>query len=300
MNDDGLFMIIIQVAQFAFIGCFIGGIILFRYRIPILNRPKYKVIIKELLPDGRKRTIQQTDGWEIKSKGIEYFWVQTKGALSFWRGIKFDRDYLKTIDEHKEVSLICSIPESKEPTDYYPENVPLTQKERFIEDERKNMESLLLNTLNDINGLLMKETDEKGNEHVVVNPAKVKEKIEMAELKTKQNLHKHSRIVDLDSSKWLEDKSDQQAAQKNRASGDNLIEKLFPYLALILIGFFAFLAYDSISKNWIASAEKYEQVTNLHTQMIVQACGGHFVGTNVTQTTQQNSGGGLAIPFISK
>lgn len=254
--------VILQVALWVVAGCVLGGFLLFNSKIPILPRKYWKVEIYR--KDGDKDELSRsTKGWFISEGGVQKFRVLMRGFSGSWRGVNLDRSIIKTMGEHEVLQLIEVIPDVMEASNYLPKNQILTQKDQFVED---------------VSGL--------------VNP----EGKEQFRLKLLELFDKHSNISDLNESRWLSDNIAIKRAQRNRVAGDAWLEKFLPFIALIAVGFFMYLAYDSLGKSFNNALTGYSTTTAYYTQQIVSSCGGKFVQMNTTVEEVKKPS---TIPFIT-
>lgn len=259
--------ILLQIAQIAILGIGIGIFIFYYQDIPILPRKYWKVVIKREGEDGTKKVIRETKGWMVKKKGgIPFFRVLLVGFPS-WKGVDLDKSYTKSINTDGELSLIEATPDVREASNFKPEFIPITQYENHLNEMREKLE------MNDVALLVYKDI-----------------------------MKKYSRLIDMDESGSMQDFVVTKNAQANRVAGSNLLEKLFPYIALIFIGLFMYLAYDSLSKSFGNAVNKFAEISNYYTQQTVESCGGHFISyVDYVNRTASNSTvkQGNAIPFVN-
>jgi hypothetical protein len=255
--------LILTVAMWAMAGTVFGAFVLFYNKIPIIPRKYWTVEIYR--NSGDKDVLsRKTKGWFLKDGGVQKFRVLMRGFIETWRGVNLDRSIIKTMGENEILQIIEVIPDVMEPSNYLPKNPILTQKEQFIED---------------VSGLVNSEGKEQFR------------------LKLIELFDKHSNISDLNESRWLSDNVAIKRAQRNRVAGDAWLEKFLPFIALIAVGFFMYLAYDSLGKSFNNALTGYQATTAYYTQQVVASCGGKFIPLNSTQSEPPPKTGG--IPFIS-
>lgn len=257
--------LILQVAQLALIGLVIGLLVFFYQDIPIIPRKYWSVKIKrEVMIGGQSqlRVVKETKGWMVKKKkGIPFFRVLLKGFPK-WKGVDLDWSYTKSMDESGVLCLIEERPEITEAANFRPEFIPITQYENHLNELREKM------------GFT-----------------------EQAIMVYKDIMSKHSRLIDMDESGSMQDFVVTKNAQANRVAGDNMLEKLFPYVALIFIGLFMYLAYDSLAKSFTNASGQFATISGYYTQQTVEACGGQFkpMDDGKNETAKPNGG----IPFLN-
>ena len=256
--------IILQVAQIAVVGLVIGIFIFFYQDIPILPRTYWKVEIKREGEDGQLKLVKTMKGWVVKKKsGIPFFRVLLKPFPS-WKGVDLDKSYMKSINAEGILSIIETVPNVTEASNFRPEFIPITQYENHLNELKEKM------GFNDAAILMYKDI-----------------------------MKKHSRLIDMDESGSMQDFVVTKNAQANRVAGDNLLEKLFPYIALIFIGLFMYLAYDSLAKSFNNASQQFAAISGYYTQQTVESCGGKFIpygSTNTTNSTARQPAN--IIPFV--
>ena len=256
--------LILQVAQIAIIGVVFGIFVFFYQDIPIMPRQYWKVEIKREEEDGTLKKVKTMKGWVVKKKsGIPFFRVLLKPFPS-WKGVDLDKSYMKSINSEGILSIIEKVPNVTEASNFQPEFIPITQYENHLNELREKM------GFNDAAILMYKDI-----------------------------MKKHSRLIDMDESGSMQDFVVTKNAQSNRVAGDNLLEKMFPYIAIIFIGLFMFLAYDSLGKSFSTATQQFASISGYYTQQTVESCGGRFVpyGSNSTTQTKPQQPGNI-IPFI--
>jgi len=262
-NEIDVLGLILQIAIFTVVGLILGVLALFQSKIPIIPRKYWKV---EIYSSKDAKTPKDENGkmkgWMVSENGVQKFRVLCRGIMGSWRGVQLDRSVLKTINDDGVLELIEVVPDVFEPSNYEPKNPIITQRDKFITE-------LLLEIDPESRGIF--------------------------ELKLKDLMFKHSRTSDLNESRWISDNLAAKRSQRNRVASDMLLEKLFPFIVLIAIGFFMYLSYDSLGKSFDRAVSGYQTITNYQTEQIVQACGGKFVQMNMTEAPKPT---GTIIPFV--
>ena len=252
--------LIVTMALWVVGGLMLGAFVLFQSKIPIIPRKYFKVEIHKNDNDPNPKL---TKGWFINDGGVQKFRVLLAGLSGSWAGVNLDRAMIKTSNADGTLELIENVPGIRDPANYRPKNPIITQKDAFV-----------LEILN------------------AVDP----ESRPSFEMKIRDAFNKHSRVTDLNESRWVSDNIAMKRAQRNRVAGDAWLEKAWPFIALIAIAFCMYLSYDSLSKSFQTAVSGYASVTAYHTQQIVDACGGKFIPQNVTPAQPKPSGN--LIPFV--
>ena len=253
--------LLLTMAMWTVGGIALAAFILFKDKIPILPRKYFNVVIYKMEGDKNPRN---TKGWFINDGGVSKFRVLLRGFQGMWAGVNLDRAMIKTANDDGTLELIENLPGVTDPSNYLPMNPIITQKDAFIAD--------LLDSVDDASKPIF-------------------------ELKIKDAFNKHARVTDLNESRWVSDNIAIKRAQRNRVSGDAWLEKFLPFIALIAIGFFMYLSYDSLSKSFGQAVGGYEAVTAYHTQQIVDACGGKFIPQNISTPAPAKPSSSI-IPFV--
>ena len=258
MADVDVMFIVLQVAWFAVFGGLLAAFVMFYGKNPYVPRKYYMVDLKN--KDGKK--IRECKGWLTKDGGIEKFRVQLYGFPKF-KGVFLDRAISKTIDSDGRIGLIEAVPDVFHESNYVPEHIPLTQQEEFI------AEAVAL-----------------------VNP----EARDIFSLKMRELLMKHSRMIDLDDSRWLAAAKDQQRREAERVKGNDWLNNLLPVVALILAMLFCYLMIDSTMKATTSHSDRMAAVTENGYRAVVESCGGTYHPLVVKNDTNKSSG--FQIPFV--
>jgi hypothetical protein len=259
-NEIDVVGLILTIAMWVVLGTVLAVFLLFKDKLPFLPRKYFKV---EIFKSEDDKEPQKTKGWFINQGGVQKFRVLLRGITGTWAGVNLDRSFIKTMNDDGILELIEVTPGVIDASNYLPKNIILTQKDGFIKE------------------ILMNVNDDSK---------------EMFEMKIRDAFHKFSRVTDLNESRWLSDNIAIKRAQRNRVSGDAWIEKFLPFIALIAIGFFMYLAYDSLGKSFNNAVTSYGTITAYHTNQIVQACGGTFVPMETKNETKPASTN--PIPFM--
>jgi hypothetical protein len=198
-------MILLTAGFVTFWGAIFIGIVFFYSKNPYVPRKYYKVKIEN--KEGKwLRTVQ---GWPINEKKVDYFRVQMRGAPS-WRGVHLDASYMEAINTESELELIENVPDLLEASNYRPKFIPLTQKERFIEEVMADVVKPLCIQEFKVKQEDGTETVEQGyNTHA----------LDFYKLKVKDALEKNSRIEDLNRSAAVRARIDVVRNQDERKKG---------------------------------------------------------------------------------
>lgn len=235
------------------------GYLFFKYT-PYFQRTKRKVVIFNTSGQHKKTTV----GWLFNKDGVEYFRVLMSGFPAF-RGINLDRSFVKTADQDGTVELVELTPDLHSPENYQPKNVPITQKDAFVQE--------LLT--------VFPEEEQRNTMRIFV-----------------ENLmQKYSRVIDLSESRWLSENLAAKKAQEIRARGDLFWREVLPYLALVVVGIFTYLVYQSLSESFTKATENFAVISAEHTKQIVEACGGTYNNTTVSEIMKPQN---FKIPIIQK
>lgn len=259
MADADIGFVALQVFWFALFAGVIAAFIIFFNKNPYVPRKYYVVDLKD--KDGKK--IRQCKGWLLKDKGVEYFRVQLYGLFKL-KAVNLDRAVSKTIDKEGRIALIELVPDVFHESNYIPENVPLTQREEFLKE---------------------------------ITELATPEARDIFRLKVGELLQKHSRMVDLDDSRWLSASRDQQRRESDRVKGNDWLNALLPIVALILAMLFCYLMIDSTMKATTAHSDRMAAVTENGYRAVVESCGGTYHPL-ITQNSSNTTSGGFKIPFV--
>ena len=253
--------LIVTMALWVVGGLLLGAFVLFQSKIPIIPRKYFKV---EIYKTDLDTTPQLTKGWFINDGGVQKFRVLLRGLSGSWAGVNLDRAMIKTSNADGTLELIANIPGVTSASNYRPKNPVITQKDAFVSE-------------------ILAAVDESGRPTL--------------EMKIRDAFNKHSRVTDLNESRWLSDEVALKRAARNRVAGDAWLEKAWPFIALIAIAFCMYLSYDSLSKSFQTAVSGYASVTSYYTQQVVDSCGGKFISQNVSTPAPAKPSSSI-IPFV--
>lgn len=278
--------IIITAGFVVFWGVILLAFVLYKDRISWLPRKYYKIRLEN--KDGF--FLRYIKGWAIKANNVPYLRLGLRGFPSF-NGVEKDISLLSSIDSEGVLTFTEEVPDRFVPTNYSIKEVPLTQKDRFINEERENIVRTIGNVL-----MFGITRDENGNP--IPDNAKLAEIVENATLKTRETLSKNSRIEDMNTSRATKEYIAQARREAERVKGDDFIYKYGPIIALIIAALFAYLIIDgSIKAYQNTMAQTNGVMQNGYSQLITQ-CGGIYKPAEPENKTA-TAPGKVAIPFVT-
>jgi len=256
-------VLVLLTAGFISVGGFFVIMFVMFYDInPYVPRKYYKVKVED--KDGNH--LRDCKGWIVNKSKVKWFRVGFTEFPSF-KGVMKDIAVLETINKKGEIEIIEDIPSKYEAENYTPKNIPLTQKEAFIRDISDNI-----------------------NE----------ESRPMFEMKVREAMVKHSRVVDLNTSRATKEYISQARREAERSKNEDFIYKYGPILSLIIAGLFAYLILDSANKSFQATMAGQNAVMENGYRQVIQQCGGVYqsVTPPATNTTAPPKTG-VQIPFVT-
>ena len=249
--------IILTAAFVVFWGGFLLLFAIFYNKNPYVPRKYYTTIIFD--KEGKK--LRTCKAWRMSEGKVKWVRIGIKDFPSF-KGVQKDEAVLETLNLKGELELIEDVPDKYEADNYTPKNIPITQKEAFIADVVSN-----------------------------INP----EGRDMFEMKVRDALAKHSRLVDLNTSKATKEYISQARREAERVRSDDFIYKYGPIISLIVAGLFAYMILDGAIKAYQVTVGQQNAVMERGYSQIISQCGGVYVPQPVQNTTQQ---GGVKLPFL--
>ena len=251
-----ILVVFLTLCFIVFWGSIFVGFVFYWNKNPYVPRKYFNVIIEDR--EGNK--LRALKGWIMKVKGIPYFRVGLKELPTMIKGIEKDISIIETINKNGEIVLIESVPGKDDAENYTPKNIPITQKEKFIEEIAENISD---------------------------------ESRETFKLKVRELIAKHSRLVDLNASQARKNYIQEARKEAERDSSDNIITKYGPILALMMACLFSYLIIDSSIKAYKVSMEQQNAVMMNGYAQIISQCGGLYqplyAPQNTTEPTKQAS-----------
>jgi hypothetical protein len=198
----------------------------------------------------------------MKDKKVDYFRVQLKEFPNF-KGVHLDASVVEAMNTQGELEIIEVVPDLYEATNYRPKNVPLTQKERFVEDLMEDViKPLCLVEYKD-----GEETKQGYNQHA----------LDFYVLKAKEVLNKNSRIEDLNRSAAVRARIDTVRNQDERKKGgEDFVSKYMPIILIIVAGLFSYLIMDGANKSFQTTMASQNAVMEHGYSQVIQQCGGVY------------------------
>ena len=230
--------IVLTAAFVVFWGSIIVAfIVLYDYN-PYAPRKYYNVKIED--KDGKERF--KCKAWIITKEKVKWLRIGLKDFPSF-KSIVKDIAYLSSINEKGDIVLIEDVPDKFIEDNYRPKNIPITQREKFIES--------LGNMVN-----------EEGREAFV--------------LKVREEMERNSRLVDLNTSRATKEYIAQARREAERVATDNWIVKYGAIIGLIIACLFTYLIMDGAQKSWQATMGQQTNVMEYGYSQIIAQCGGVY------------------------
>ena len=253
---------VILVAGFiTFWGVAILMFVLFYNKNPYMPRKYYKV----RLFDREGKELGMKKGWIISEHKVKWFRIGLKGFPSF-KGVEKDIAIMETMNAKGEIEIIEDVPDKYEPENYTPKNLPITQKDAFVND--------ILSVVSD-------------------------EARDAFRMKINEAIAKHSRLVDLNTSRATKEYISQARREAERVKSDDFIYKYGPILALIVAGLFAYLIIDGSIKAYQTTMASQGALMENGYRQIVEQCGGVFKPINPPKNdTQTKPNTGVQLPFL--
>jgi hypothetical protein len=177
--------ILVTAGFVAFWGAVLIGFVIYYDKNPYVPRKYYKV--KVYNKDGQLR--KECKGWVVTTNKVKWFRIGLVGFPGF-KGVEKDVSVMETINSRGEIDMIENIPDRIDETNYTPKNVPITQKDAFVTE--------------------------------VVNSI-LPENRPTFELKLRETMAKHSRVVDLNTSYATKQYIVQARREAERVKSDDFI-----------------------------------------------------------------------------
>lgn len=229
---------------------------------PYMPRKYYTV----KLENKEGEPVRACKGWIVTKGKVKWFRLGLRDFPSF-KGVEKDIAVLETINKKGEVEIIEDIPDKYEETNYYPKNVPITQKEAFIQDVVSNI---------------------------------IEDNRAVFELKLRETMASYSRVSDLNTSKATKEYISQARREAERVKGDDFIYKYGPIISLIIACLFAYLIIDGSIKSYQTTMGQQSAVMENGYKQIVTQCGGVYQPLNPVNASQEKQKPqGVQIPFVN-
>ena len=273
--------ILFTAAFVSFWGAIFVGFIVFYGKNPYVPRRYYRVKLKN--KDGN--FLRFCKGWIATEKKVKWFRVGLRGFSSF-KQVDKDIAIMETIDDEGIINIIENVPDKYEADNYTPEDIPLTQVERF---EKEVVNDVIM-------PLCVRSVEENGETKSYIDQGVV----EHYSLKVKESLNRNRRLVDLNTSKATKEYISQARREAERVKSDDFIYKYGPILSLIIACLFAYLIIDGSVKSYQATMGQQASVMEHGYSQVIEQCGGVYRPLvpikNETATPVKN---GVQIPFIT-
>jgi hypothetical protein len=254
--------ILITAGFIGFWGVMLLGFFWFYSKNPYIPRKYYKV----KLVNKNHQFLRYCKGWCVTTRHVPYFRIGLRDFPSF-KAVEKDVAIMEGMDDEGIITVVEDVPDKYVVTNYTLKDIPITQKDELIRELCENIEESSRPTF---------------------------------ALKVKDLLNKHSREVDLNTSKATKEYINQARREAERVKGDDFISKYGPILALVLACLFAYLILDGSVKAYQSAMGQSNAVMENGYRQIIASCGGNFQSYNVmTNTTAPAPKQGVQIPFIT-